>query len=217
MDINKGAFCVSKLIKISVLVTIIAMSAFAEDIPFSKLKAIYSNSYELEAQERYDDALKSLSAVLKSYPNGYTVNYRMGWLAYRGGHYADAINYYKKALAIYPSSIEVMKNDILVLVAQKKWAKVESQCRQLLRVDLYNLDGNYWLAYALQSSGKDGDAIKVLNSITALYPTNVSLLLELAYSYLKIGESKTAKELYGTIIILDPNNPTALSQLEKIK
>ncbi len=188
---------------------LLTASLFAADLTSEDIRKAYYSSYELETQERYSEASKALEPVFRGYPQGYTVNYRRGWLAYLNGNYADAKKFYAMALTQYPSSLEVRKGIVLIDVARKEWKDVETQARTGRSVDYYNLDFAYWQAVALRHQGQNENAIKILAEMTSIYPTNTNFLLELVYNYKNIGKTDTAWATLEAILILDPYNPQA--------
>lgn len=179
-------------------------------------KAYYS-SYELEKQARYSEAAKALNSVVKAYPTGYTVNYRLGWLYYKDGKFTDAYKYYTKALAVYPSSIEVLQSITLIEVAREDWKKVEEQSKKIIKIDYYNQNANYWYAVALRMQNQCKEAAQVMEKMTYLYPTSTSYLNEYAKIQYCLKKYDHATQLFGTVLVLDPYNQDAVEYLKKIE
>lgn len=194
-----------------------AVTIHAAELSNEAVRKAYYSSYELETQERYAEASKALDPVIKSYPQGYTVNYRRGWLAYLNGNYADARKYYQIALTQYPISLEIRKALILLEVARKEWKEVEQQARTGRQTDYYNLDFAYWQAVALRAQGQLDNAIKVAEEISILYPTNTNFLNELARCRFLKEEKEAAAALLESIFILDPHNQEAATLSRKLK
>lgn len=186
-------------------------SLSAEELTAENIRTAYYSSYELEAQERYEEASKALEPIVKAYPQGYTVNYRRGWLAYLNGNYADARKLYQMALTQYPSSLEIRKALVLLEVARKEWKDVEQQTRTGRTIDYFNLDFAYWQAVALRMQGQFANAVKVAEEISALYPTNTNFLMELARNHYALGNTTAVLTLLESVYILDPYNPEAAS------
>ena len=68
---------------------------------------------------------------------------------------------------------------------------------------------------ALQNNWQE--AIKINLSLIADEPTDLDSYNRLAFSYLKIGKFKKAKEAYTQALILDKTNPIALRNLKKLE
>ena len=60
------------------------------------IKKAYYDSYNYEKMGDYKDAIKVLIPIYNKYPNGYTLNLRLGWLFYLSKKYQNALDHYKK-------------------------------------------------------------------------------------------------------------------------
>lgn len=174
-----------------------------------ELEDAYSGSIKYEAAQRYDKAISSLSKVIKDYPTGYTVNYRLGWLYYLQGNFANGIKHLEAALTSYPYSVEVLNTINLIYSAQLAWDKVEVQSNKIMKIDYYNYYANYWYSVALFKQSKYDQAIKAADKMLAVFPTNVVFLNILAESKFLKGEKDEALKIFAGVIILDKDNETA--------
>ena len=194
---------------------LITSKSFA--ITFQDIKNAYYNSYKYEMAGNYKDAIRSLMIVYSNYPNGYTVNLRLGWLYYLNKNYSNSVFHYKKALQVMPYSIEAKLGLTLPLLAQGKYSSVENICYQILNQDFYNYFGNLRLVYVLRLEGKYDLAEKIINKMLYIYPTDTKFLIELGIVKFKRGKLKDAQRIFNDVLILDPENITAKSYLEKIQ
>ena len=183
---------------------------------YSEIRDAYSRSYIYEKSGDYKDAIKALMPVYKSYPNGYTVNLRLGWLYYLSGRYGDSEYHYKKALKAIPTSVEAMLGLMLPLMAQQRWGDVESLAYRILKIDYYNYYGNLRLSVALRNEKKFSIAEAVDRKMLSIYPTDVNFLNELALSLLGQNKKLYAKTIFENVLILDPENPVAKEYLRKL-
>ncbi len=181
------------------------------------IKKAYYMSYRYEIAGDYRDAIRSLMVVYKSYPNGYTVNLRLGWLYYLSKKYSNSIFHYKKAIKVIPYSVEAKLGLTLPLLAQGKYSSVERLCYQILNQDFYNYYGNLRLVYVLRKQKKYDLAEKVINKMLYLYPTDTNFLLELGILKFEKREFNNAKRILNDVLILDPENLKAKLYLEKIR
>ena len=178
------------------------------------VRAAYHRSYTYEKTQDYGNAIKSILLVYRKYPNGYTVNLRLGWLFYLKGAYANSLQHYQKAVKTLPSSITPRLGYTLPLIAQKKWTAVEQTLNQILKVDFYNYTANLRLSYILRMQKKFDLAEKVIKKMLAFYPSDIALLGELALIYQAKGNLKGTENLYRDILILDPENTAARAFLQ---
>ncbi len=169
----------------------------------------YARSFGYERTQAYEDAVRSLAPVYEAYPNGYTVNLRMGWLFYLNGNYSNAVAHYEVAEAAAPSALEPKLGRLLPLLSQERWAEAEAVGYQIVSVDHYSYYGNLRLAAALRMQGKVESAYQVALKMVTAYPTDVAYLVELARIAEARGEGDEARRLFGEILILDPENEVA--------
>ena len=203
-----------RLIIFLLVVLSVPLSAFS--LTYTEIKEAYQRSYIYEKSGDYTDAIKALMPVYKSYPNGYTVNLRLGWLYYLAGRYADSELHYKKALQVIPTSVEAVLGLMLPLMAQDKWPQVESLAYRILKTDYYNYYGNLRLSVALRHEKKFSMAESVDRKMLSIYPTDVNFLNELALSLLGEGKKLYAKTIFENVLILDPENVTAKEYLREL-
>lgn len=208
------------MVKKIVLVALVACSMVAagnNGLSDKEIKECYYSSYELEKQGRYAEAGKALYDVVKRYPTGYTVNYRLGWLSYLNGKYADAMSYYSKALAVYPSSVEILQAILLIGVAREDWKRVEDQVKKILKIDYYNQTANYWYAVALRMQNQYKEAVQIMERMTYLYPTSTLYLIEYGKNQYALKKYDSALMLFNSVLILDPYNQDAVEYLKKLE
>jgi tetratricopeptide (TPR) repeat protein len=173
----------------------------------------YHRSFEMERAERYQDAIRALAPVYEAYPNGYTVNLRMGWLFYLNGNFNNAVAHYEVAGTAAPFALEPKLGRLLPLLAQGRWAEAELVAYQIVSVDHYNYYGNLRLLIALREQQKLEPAHQIALKMVGVYPTDMYYLVELALVNHARGDTAEAKRLFGEILILYPGNETALKYL----
>ena len=181
------------------------------------IKNAYYTSYKYEVAGDYKDAIRSLMIIYNNYPNGYTVNLRLGWLYYLNKNYSNSIFHYKKAIKVAPYSVEAKLGLTLPLLAQGKYSSVEKLCYQILNQDFYNYYGNLKLVYVLRKQKKYDLAEKVINKMLYLYPTDTNFLLELGILKFEKREFNNAKRILNDVLILDPENLKAKHYLKLLK
>ena len=170
-----------------------------------KIRKDYFKSYDYEQMGKYSEAIKVLSPLYKKYPKGYTLNLRLGWLFSLDKKYANAVKYYKRASLINMYALDPKLGLLSVYLQTQKYKDVEMVAQELLKVDYYNYYANLYMIKALIAEGKNDVALKVINKMLALYPTDIKYLEQLAVVY-KITNNKFLQKLYEDILILDPNN-----------
>jgi len=173
----------------------------------------YHRSFELERAERYQDAIRALAPVYEAYPNGYTVNLRMGWLFYLNGNFNNAVAHYEVAGTAAPFALEPKLGRLLPLLAQGRWAEAETAAYQVVSVDHFSYYGNLRLLIALREQKKLESAYQIALKMVGVYPTDMYYLVELALVNDARGDTAEARRLFGEILILYPENETALKYM----
>ncbi|NPA12668.1 MAG: hypothetical protein GXO45_01635 [Aquificae bacterium] len=191
------------------LVLSVFVFTFSFALDYEDIKRSYYRSYQYEKVGDYENAIRALAFVYSQYPNEYTINLRLGWLYYLAKKYANSIFHYEKAIMAIPTSIEARLGYLLPLLAKGDYSLAEKVCYQILNKDYYNYYGNLRLIYALKYQRKYKTAYEVASKMTAIYPTDVNFLTELAVASYYLGKRDFAKKLFKDILILDPENKTA--------
>ena len=178
------------------------------------IKDAYYRSYDYERTEDYMNGIRALAGVFEAYPEGYTVNLRMGWLFYLNGNYANSLEHYGTAQRVAPYALEAKVGSLLPLLAQERFAEVESLAYQVVSVDYYNYYGNLRLGLVLRLQGKLEQARMVVVKMLTVYPTEPLYLTELALIAVAEGDTEAARRTFEDVLILDPENPTAKAYLD---
>lgn len=196
--------------KKAVLIIIIGLifGLYAE-MTQKELEDAYDTSFKYESSQKYDKAISALSGVIKNYPSGYTVNYRLGWLYYLQGNFANGMKHLENALAQFPYSVEVMNTINLIYASQLEWEKVEVQSGRIMKIDYYNYYANYWYSVALFRQKKYDQAVKAAEKMLAVFPSNIEFLNILAESKFLKGDKEEALKIFAGVIILQKDNETA--------
>lgn len=179
-----------------------------------EVRKAYAKSFSSEKDQDYANAIKALSNVIKNYPDSYTPNVRLGWLFYLNGNYEKSDEYYQKAIDIAPSSIEALNGSMLPLMAMEDYKAVETAANQVFSIDPSNYLANLRYAYALRMQEKFDKAQQVAEAMLALYPTDVSFMVELALDKYGAGDKDGATETMWSAYVLSPDNATAKAWFE---
>ena len=187
-------------------------SAAAPTLSEDAIREAYHGSYRYEKAQSYQDAIKAITPVLTAYPQGYTVNLRLGWLYYLSGNYANAKACYQAAMKAAPMSVEAKLGYTLPLLAQERFGEVEAVTRQILRLDASNYYAHLRLAYALRMQQKPDQAEEALSGVLQMFPTDVGLLTE--WGLIKVAKHLPAERIFNDVLTLDPENVVAKAQLK---
>jgi len=170
-------------------------------------------SYASEKSMEYEEAIKAILPLKETPALKYVVNVRLGWLYYLNASYANSRNAYQTALKTTPGSIEAKLGYMLPVLAQGNFDEAELIAKQIIEVDKLNYYANLRMAYALRMQRKFLDAEKIDTQMLQYFPSDVTLLTELALA--KVGQNRPAKKIFNDILTLDPDNATAKYYIEK--
>ncbi len=180
-----------------------------------EIRDAYYRSYGYEKGQNYADAIKAIAPVVSAYPQGYTVNLRLGWLYYLSGNQANSKVHYLAAIKSAPASIEAKLGYMLPLLAQERYEEVESVAKQVIRVDASNYYANLRLAYALRMQKKYDASSELLIQLLTYYPTDVKFLTELALVRVAQDQRESARRIFFDVLTLDPENVVAKEEISR--
>jgi len=189
----------------TVLYLLFTISLLSSSEDFKSIKSAYFKSYDYEQVGKYVEAIKTLAPLSQKYPKGYTLNLRLAWLFYLQKQYNTATEYYKKASLLNTQSFEPKLGLIRIHLATYSFEDAQNIATEILKIDYYNYYANLYMVKALIAQKKYKIANTVIRKMLTIYPTDVLFLEQLLISY-KATKSKYYKEVYESILILDPNN-----------
>ena len=189
----------------------LSIPVFAQE----SVQKAYKESYRSERAGDFKGAISSLMSIYQTYPKGYTLNLRLGWLFFLRGQHANSMYHYERAIKVYPNSLEAKLAYSLPLLKLGKWSKAERTLDEVLKKDFYNFYGNLRMAIVLRITNKPELALKVLQRILYFYPTQVLVLIEWAKLNQDLGRPEKAKEIWRDILVLDPLNQEAALFFQK--
>lgn len=175
-----------------------------------KLRKAFSDSYTLEANEKYADAISALENVYSD--SNYILNFRLGWLYYSKGDYIKSKSYYLRAINLNPNGIEARFGYIYPLAALENWDEVIGVYQEILKIDPNNTTALYRLGYIYFLRNEWAIAKNYLSKVTRLYPFDYDSNVLLGQCELKQGNIESAKKYYQTALLYYPDS----EELQKI-
>ena len=182
--------------------------------PVTEAMAAFQRSYEEEAAQHWDRALEALDALPSPQKAGYLAELRRGWLLYQAGRHADAVGAYGRAATLEKSSIEARVGALAPLLALRRWADVESGCRDVLQRDPANYLAGVRLAFAVFSVGRFAEAEELYRKTMLYYPSDADIRAGLAWSLLKLGKRNDARKAFLEALESAPRSQLALDGLK---
>ncbi len=181
----------------------------------AELLAAFSKSYQLEAEKKYFEAIKTLEVAYTE--NSYETNLRLGWLNYLAGQYDKSIGYYNKSAALMTTAVEPLLGVLNPQIAKNDWANAEKTYLAILAIDSKNSSANYKLGLIYYYRKNYTAAKKYFDVVLNLYPFDYEAMLMSGWTLYFLGNQKDAKVLFQKVLLNRPNNSSALEGLGLIK
>jgi len=178
-------------------------------------KNIWSNSYALEANGKYEKAAALMVPLLNKGHESELALLRYGWLNYLQGNFNDAIHAYKAALERNQRSFDARLGIALPLMAQQRWNEASRYLKQVLAQSPYNYTAHIRLMVCEEGLRKWETLAKHSTSLSAYYPSNASILVYLARAYAWQGKPQLAKNVYRKVLVRIPGHLEANRFLNK--
>ena len=179
------------------------------------LQTAFEKSYISEKSGNFNEASKALMQVYNE--KSYELNLRLGYLKYMAGAYNDAIIFYKKAIQLMPYAIEPRLGYVYPAAALNKWDDVILQYHAILKIDPKNSTVNYKLGVIYYNRKKYAQANSLFEKVVNLYPFDYDGILMYAWTNYRMGKLPQAKLLFKKVLLISPNDKSALEGLALIK
>lgn len=203
-----------KLRSFAILIFLLgATTSNAQD--FNLLMEAFKESYHLEANGEYADAIKKLKAQYAE--DSYAINLRLGWLNYSNGNFTESSAYYKRAIGISPYAIEARFGYVYPLSALGNWGIVKNQYEKILEIDPNNTLASYRLGMIYYSSEDYAVALKYFEKVVNLYPFDYDGTIMYAWTQLKLGKLREAEVLFRKALLIRPDDESAREGLQLVK
>lgn len=195
---------------IIIIFTIVAVSINGQ----SNIEKAFSKSYAFEYNIEYS---KAISALVELNTDSYPIDFRLGWLYYLNKDYIKSEQFYKKAIAREPSSIEARFGLVLPMSALGDWSNVLNVYLEILKIDPNNSVANYRTALIYFNRKDYINSAKYLTKVIKLYPFDYDS--NLLYAKIKLAENKSNEAaLYlEKAIQYNPQSEEAIALLKNIK
>lgn len=179
------------------------------------LQTAFEQSYAQERVGNYAGAAQTINAVYN--PKSYECNLRLAYLRYMSGSYLEATNLYQKAIALMPYAIEPRLGLVYPAAALGKWDDVVVQYTAILKIEPKNSTVNYKLGVIYYNRKKYTQAYALFEKVVNLYPFDYDGLLMYAWTSYRTGKLQQAKLLFKKVLLLSPDDKSALEGLSLIK
>jgi len=148
----------------------------------------------------------------------------LGRQAFLSGQYSQAINQFQQALNREPGNADALYNMGVTYFTLGKQARNNQwigQGEQLLRQAIaqndQHVDAHRSLAVLLVESGRQNNAVELLNTWKQRHPESSEPLVELARIYQEFGDQNQATNLLANALQIDGTNTRALKAMGHVR
>ncbi len=184
----------------------------AQDGNFNKLNLAFESSYELEAEYKYEEAIKVLKAAYKE--DSYECNLRLGWLSYLASQLMESKSYYQMAIELKPFAIEPKFGKAYPIYALGNMEELKILYKEILSTAPNNTSALYKLGSVYFYQQSYDEAEKYFSKVVNLFPFDYDGLLMLAHTNFHLKKFREAKVLYHKVLLYNPNDEAALESLK---
>jgi len=192
----------------------ISLTSVAQDNNQIILKA-FSQSLTYEYKGDYTNAIKEIVTIYTA--DSYEQNVRLGWLNYEAGKFTESVSYYEKALALKPMSEEAHLGIVYPASAIGNWDQVLAHYTKILANNPANTTVNYKVGLIYYERKDYTKAYSYFEKVVNLYPFGYDALLMYAWTNFKLNKTREAKVLFNKVLMLSPNDTSALEGLGLLK
>ncbi len=172
-------------------------------------------SYTLEAEGKYEEAIKELKKVYDE--DSYEINIRLGYLKYLSGSFSESIPYYKRCITLKPLSIEARMGLVMPNSALGNWTVVINTYNEILEFDDFNPIALYRLGVIYYGKEDYTKALGYFDQVLNRYPFDYDTIIMAAWTHFKMGEMRKAKVLFNKALLYNPDDESAQEGLSLIK
>jgi len=203
-----------KILTLVLSILLISFNGYSQTTE-KTIQEAFSNSYMQEYAGEYNKAVDALKKVYSE--KSYEINLRLGWLMYMSGLFTESLAYYQKASDLMPYSVEAKLGYIYPAAALGNWEQVIKQYNDILKIDAKNATANYRLGLIYYGREDYNTAYKYFEQVINLYPFDYYYTLYFAWTNLRLGKNREAKVLFNKVLLIQPNDESALEGLGLIK
>lgn len=196
----------SKLILIAILFSFKFIIAQTTEAAFSK-------SYSFEYETQY---AKAISALTDLKTESYQINLRIGWLYYLSKDYTKSEQYYRKAIALEPLSIEARFGLVLPLSMVGNWNSVLATYLEIIKLDPNNSTANYRISSIYFARKDYANAKTYVGKILKFYPFDYDSNLLLGKILMAESKNAEAKKYFLKALEYNPQSEEAISAIKKL-
>ena len=176
-------------------------------------EAAFSKSYSFEYETQYSKAITSLTDL---HLDSYQIDLRVGWLYYLSKDYVKSEQYYRKAVAAEPTSIEARFGLVLPMATLGNWNNVLTVYLEIVKLDPNNAIANYRIASIYNARRDYPNAIIYAYKVLKLYPFDYDSNLLSGKILMAQTKNAEAKKYFIKALEYNPQSDEAKAAIKKL-
>ncbi len=178
--------------------------------------AIY-DSYTLEAQFKYPQAIAKMTEIYAKNSDDYFVNYRLGWLFSLDLKYKNSVDHYKRAAIKNSTALEPWLALSSMMINLGEWQSAINFSEEILKRNPGNYYGNLRFIMGHLRLKNYAIALEKVEYILKSYPLDPIFLEQKAFALAESGKTELAKKAVRDLILVSPSNIYAKTFMNKAK
>jgi tetratricopeptide (TPR) repeat protein len=176
-------------------------------------ESAFAKSYSFEYETQYS---KAISALTDTHLESYQMDLRLGWLYYLSKDYIKSEQYYRKAVASEPSSVEARFGLVLPLSTLGNWNNVVAVYLEITKLDPNNSIANYRLASIYYTRKDYANATQYVSKVLKLYPFDYDSNLLTGKILMTLAKNVDAKKYFIKALEYNPQSEEAKADIKKL-
>ncbi len=176
-------------------------------------ESAFAKSYSFEYETQYG---KAISALTEAHLESYQIDLRLGWLYYLSKDYIKSEQYYRKAIAWEPASIEARFGLVLPLSTLGNWNNVLSVYLEIIKLDPNNSIANYRLASIYYARKDYANAAQYVAKVLKLYPFDYDSNLLTGKILMAQAKNADAKKYFIKALEYNTQSEEAKAAIKKL-
>jgi len=170
-----------------------AISLSPNSIPY--LLKLAETCFKLYRYERAEEVYRQVKAA--SGPRAGEINYLIGYSARAQGKFAEAVDHFKKELAINPGHVESLAGIGFVEVESGEFIEAERYLKEAIRLQPNHTQAHYDLGRLYLRLKRYDEAERMLTRVIALRPDHTQAHYQMFLLYSRTGRAEQAARMMG--------------------
>ena len=182
----------------------------------AKAQALFASAAEYLQQSEYKLAIARLKKADKLVPENHAILFNLGGAHQQLTMFKEAAGYYRRCTKIKPEIVDTWRNLAVCLRNLRHFSDSISAYKKLMQLQTLDNDELNDVATVYAELGNFTESIQLYRQVVERDPERIDFKLNLAMTLMLNNEQGASEELYRSILMEQPAQPTALHGLAQI-